>query len=68
MERYLVIFSSHPEPPSDATAVEILAESRISAIARARREVEIPHPWTFARAIPWPPGCPDVDVALARLA
>ena len=64
MKRYLVIFSSHPTPPADATAVDVRARSELEAIRNAKRAARIPHPWAHVSALPWPRGCPGVDEAL----
>lgn len=67
MKRWLVIFSSHPEPPSDSTVVEVRASTQIQAIAIAKRTTPPAHPWSSVSAIPWPKGCPSVDEAAALL-
>lgn len=67
-KRYLVIFSSHPEPPADATAVDVRAESELRAIAKAKRETQIHHPWTRVSAVPWPRGLSLNEVAIAAAA
>ncbi len=68
MKRWLVIFSSHPAPPSDATVVDVRAPHELGAIQSARKSVAIQHPWAMVSAIPWPRGCPGVDEAAARFA
>ena len=67
LKRYLVIFSSHPVPPADATAVDVRAAGELSAIAKAKRVVELHHPWSRVVAVPWPRGL-SIDEATATLA
>ena len=64
MKRWLVIFSSHPSPPADATAVDVCEQDELRAIAKARRAAPPHHPWAIATATPWPKGCPNVDEAV----
>ena len=65
MKRWLVIFSSHPEPPADATAVDVRADGELAAIARAKQTTELHHPWSCVRAVPWPRGLSIDEVAAA---
>ena len=67
MTRFLVIFSSHPTPPVDMTVVDVTASCVLSALLTAKREVRVQHAWVFARAIPWPIGCRDVDEATKKV-
>lgn len=64
--RYMVIFSSSPTPPADATVIDMSATSELEAIAKAKRYAHVPHPWTTVNAIPWPKGCRGVNQAVKR--
>jgi hypothetical protein len=66
VKRWLVVFCSHPSPPSDATIVDVRARSELHAIAKAQRENVLPHPWGFVQAYPWPKDCADVDDVMAK--
>lgn len=68
MKRWLVVFRSHPLPPVDSTVVDVTARSMLGAIAKARREALIPHPWHLVTATLWPRGCADIDAAVAKMA
>ena len=68
MTRYLVIFLSHPEPPADATFVDVRARNVLEAVRDARKASPPQHPWTLAIAYSWPMGCSDVDEATRKLA
>lgn len=67
LKRWVVIFSSHPSPPADATAVDVRAESELAAIAKAKATTELHHPWSGVRAVPWPRGL-SIDEVAAKLA
>lgn len=68
MERYLVVFRSHPEGEvSDITAVDVYANSVLEAIRNAI-EIKPPyHEWCSAQAWVWPNGCSGVVEATERL-
>ena len=66
VKRFLVLFRSHPSPPADETVVDVTARCALSAVLKAKREIRLQHEWTFARVIPGPRKCLDVDAA-ARL-
>lgn len=66
--RYLVVFRSHPAPPSDVTIVDVRASGELHAIATARREMPPHHPWAIATARPWPRGCATVEQAMSAIA
>jgi hypothetical protein len=67
MKRWLVIFTSEAlNDLSDATYVSVHAATTLEAIVRARREQPIPHPWSTAKAIPWPRGARTVEGAMRR--
>lgn len=68
MNRWLVIFSSHPEPPADMTFVDVRARNFLEAIVRARREQPPPHGWSLVSAYAWPMGCEGVDEATRKIA
>lgn len=68
MKTWIVIFSSHAEPPADATFAKVIAKSPLAAMAKARSESELQHPWTFAWAYPWPRGCRDEAEAATKVA
>lgn len=62
--RWLVVFRSHLDGPSDTTVARVRAVSVLAAIAAARRACPPHHPWVEARATPWPAGARGVDVVL----
>ena len=65
MKRWLVAFTSQAlNELSDATFVSVHARTQLEAIAVARREHPIPHPWTTATATPWPRGVRTIERAM----
>ena len=64
MTRFLVLFRSHG-PPYDDTIVDIRSTSALRAMRDAKREVH--HGWIFARVVPWPRKCADVNEAMSAV-
>lgn len=67
VKRFLVVFQSHPIPPSDATVVDVYAKNVLLAVRKARKEVPPHHEWCLVSVAPWPKGCANVDEAAERL-
>lgn len=65
MKRWLVAFTSQAlNELSDSTFVSVHARTQLEAMAVARHEHPIPHPWTMATAIPWPRGARTIERAM----